>query len=120
VSSEIDRASLLDWLTRVLDLLSADAERQLRETQQSGVGPDEIALEFDNAFCLAQAAESEGILRPEIIGSLSAVDSQLDSMTRAGAHLWTEQAVRESSEWRQLRLVAGQAKSLMGPEIFTR
>ena len=79
---------------------------------------DELALDFDhwNEVVLSNF-QSE--LTPAQLSSLRAIARSISDMTRAGAALWTEIAVRESSEWNFVRTLAAAALNSFGWPLET-
>ncbi|GAA4238168.1 hypothetical protein GCM10022254_52990 [Actinomadura meridiana] len=91
-----------DWLLLVLERLTWDAGAQLDYIDELGVGPDELALEFDDALHTVRARAADG----SVPVTMSDVDAHLDEMTRQGPDAWTELSMRTSPEWSALRVLA--------------
>lgn len=90
-------------LEQSLELLTRSADRQLGYMRHCGVGADEMALEFDDAFRVVSGRVSEDLLSRFISESVRPVDEILTAMTDSGGEEWTERAVLESAAWERLR-----------------
>lgn len=72
---------------------------------------DEMALEFDDLFAIHRG-------RPSALGPAGGVlvdlDRALERMSgEANAHLWTDQALRSAPEWREVRVLAARALTVL-------
>ncbi|MEV4438377.1 hypothetical protein AB0K09_05045 [Streptomyces sp. NPDC049577] len=74
------------------------------------MGPDEIALEFDDVFSLVTGLVGMGQFGEQVLDALRPVDEQLQRMTDSRKEVWLESAVRSASEWRELRILAKSAE----------
>jgi hypothetical protein len=100
-------------LEQALERLSWDAERQIDYTRRLGVEVDELALEFDDSYRPISRLIEEGLLPETLGGAIKFIDQSLDGMTRTPEDKWTEDSVRDSQEWLDLREKARQAVSLL-------
>jgi hypothetical protein len=103
--------ALLD-LRDVLRRLAAPAPDQIAYLRSIGVAPiaDELALELDDAVRALPTLVAEGCLTAEQARRISTLDRKLESMSGGdNARLWTENALRQSVEWEQVRLLAATA-----------
>ncbi|NBM15776.1 hypothetical protein [Streptomyces sp. GC420] len=99
------------WAISVLDLLSAEPERQLQYLQTSGVGADEMLLQFDDLLHVARARVADGSLSGEDYRLLQAVGESVNSVSEGPEEIWTESALEEAVEWEELRVASAAAKS---------
>ncbi|WP_344324212.1 hypothetical protein [Streptomyces macrosporus] len=67
---------------------------------------DEIALEFDDLFRIAESMATQGLISADFFARLKSIDSQLSAMTREGAEVWEREKVKNSEEWETLRKLA--------------
>lgn len=107
-------------LIESLTVLSADARTQVGWLDKHGVMTDEIALDFDHAFRMAETLLAEGQLTGEVMADLQEIDVVLSGMSDGdSADRWTRGAlsfdegcalarrlarrvlVAELSEWQQ-------------------
>ncbi|MFF8581733.1 hypothetical protein ACF05R_23770 [Streptomyces albidoflavus] len=102
------------WAISVLDLLSAEPERQLRYLQTSGVGADEMLLQFDDLLHVARARVADGSLNGEDYRLLQAVGEIVNSVSESPEGIWAEGALEEAIEWEELRVASATAKSDLG------
>ncbi|MFE1953760.1 hypothetical protein ACFW9D_25205 [Streptomyces sp. NPDC059524] len=93
----------LHQLHQALDRLAWPAERQIEHLRRWGVGPDELALEFDDAYRMVPALDSQGILPDDVGARLRQVDSLLEEMSEGADPEWTHEAVTRSPTWDRLR-----------------
>ncbi|MEU1296351.1 hypothetical protein ABZ439_28475 [Streptomyces sp. NPDC005840] len=99
------------WTLTVLGLLSAEPDRQAAYLQASGVGADEILLQFDDVLHVARARVGDHSLSHEEYLLLQSVDERADSVSAGPESIWAEIALEEAAEWRELRAAARAAKS---------
>ena len=97
------------WILAVLDGVGADSIRQIRYLRSVGVGVDELVLELDDAVVTAQAKCREGLLGQEELALIEGVGDHVDAMPPSPGPLWTEAALGEAVEWRELREAAAEA-----------
>lgn len=93
--------------------LAAEGEIALSVYSKSVLRPDELALDFDH--WLTAVRGQHGLqFNARQSQVLSEIDSKLNGMSgRINAHLWTEDAVRNSPEWQQVRDLAREALALL-------
>ncbi|WP_455772488.1 hypothetical protein [Streptomyces lydicus] len=81
-------------LIESLTMLAADAQTQVAWLNKHGVMTDEIALDFDHAFRLAEVLVAEGQLTGEVTADLREIDVILSGMSDDGnAERWTRDAL---------------------------
>jgi len=110
MTSERKLADFRQWALAVLGLLSATPERQAVYLQESGVGADEILLQFDDVLHVARARISDGSLKQEDYLLLQGVNERVDSVNACPDSIWADAALEEAAEWRELQIVAGAVK----------
>ncbi|MDT0321440.1 hypothetical protein [Streptomyces millisiae] len=92
-----------------LTVVAADAPAQAAWLEKHGVVVDEIPLNFDDAFRMAERLIEEGVLNPDTLPQLRLIDSFFAEMTRDGSSdRWTTAALRSDEGWSQARGVARQ------------
>ncbi|MFD5317574.1 hypothetical protein [Streptomyces sp. NPDC127098] len=102
-------ASRRRFLMDALTVVAADAPAQVAWLEKHGVVVDEIALNFDDAFRMAERLVEEGVLSPATLPQLRLIDSSFAEMTRDGSSdRWTTAALRSDEGWSQARGVARQ------------
>lgn len=88
-------------------MLAADAQAQVAWLNKHGVMTDEIALDFDHAFRMAEALVAEGQLTGEVTADLREIDVILSGMSDDGkAERWTRDALSTDAGWAQARRLA--------------
>lgn len=98
-------------LFSALDALTWQPDKQLDYTHRLSVGIDELALDFDDIYRLAQGKAQEGLVPAAILDAIDPIDAHLKIMTEVGPGAWTESALRNTREWHDLRDLAQSAKS---------
>jgi hypothetical protein len=93
--------------------LACPADIQLELLAAFVCKADEIALNFDH-WRSTTVSNYRNELTSEQISSLEALDGELAEISRTGAEVWTEAAVREFQQWRKLRERAAISLSLFG------
>ncbi|HEX6340065.1 hypothetical protein [Umezawaea sp.] len=101
------------WILAVLDGVGADSIRQIRYLRSVGVGVDELVLELDDAVVTAQAKNREGLLGQEELRLIERVGEHVDALPPSPGPLWTESALGEAAQWRELREAAAQAHAAL-------
>lgn len=96
-------------LQRALTHLAWKAEKQIDYISRLAVGPDELALEFDDAFRVASGMVSEGILPETFRDLLVPMDELLTEMTHGTQDEWSVDSLTHSSAWNCLRRLATDA-----------
>ncbi|WKU46568.1 hypothetical protein Q3V23_22320 [Streptomyces sp. VNUA116] len=96
-------------LIQAVRLLASNPDVQAEYVQRLGVGPDEIALEFDDAFRRAVGAAGMGLLPDEMVKITQPLGEQLQRMTESQEDIWSEVGMMSSTEWGVLRTLATRA-----------
>jgi hypothetical protein len=104
----VDRTAILERLKHSVQLLACPADVQLRMMPDFVCKADELALDFDhwNDVVLSNLSSE---LRPAQKASLAAISNSVSEMTQAGPTLWTEDSVRQSDQWAEVRVLAAKA-----------
>ncbi|MFJ4004096.1 hypothetical protein ACIPWL_11630 [Streptomyces sp. NPDC090023] len=99
---EGNSAGRLRAVCSALLLVAASAEEQVAWVRRHRVGPDEIALTFDDAW-----RSPKGPLAVETLAGLRAIDAVFEQMSadRAVDH-WSEVALAEDEGWSRARMLA--------------
>jgi hypothetical protein len=113
----VDRFGIFERLKHSIQLLACSSEIQLKMLPQFVCKADELALDFDNWREVALNFRSE--LTTHQLSCLDAIDSSLSKLTRTGPESWTEDAVRESGEWKAVRTLAAAALESFGWPLET-
>ncbi len=101
--SSFRRRLLIEALTG----LAADAQAQAAWLVRHGVMTDEIALDFDHAFCMAEALVAEGQLACGVMVDLREIDVILSGMSDGeNGDRWTRDALSTDEGWAQVRRLA--------------
>ncbi|MFG3123461.1 hypothetical protein ACGFYO_15805 [Streptomyces sp. NPDC048201] len=89
-------------LVEALVLVASSPEEQVEWARRCRVGPDEIALMFDDAW-----RAPLGELTGKDLAGLRAIDAVLDEMSadRTVDH-WSEAALAEDAGWERVRVLA--------------
>jgi len=94
-------------LSKVLSILAQPWQEQVRYLECHRVDADELALEFDDLFCVADAKREAGELSEKEHKALHRLDHMLDRMSGSeNAHLWTNEALKNRPEWEDVRRLA--------------
>ncbi len=109
--SSFRRRLLIESLT----VLAADAQVQAAWLDSHGVMTDEIALDFDHAFRMAEALVAEGQLSVEVTTDLQEIDAILSAMGDGeNADRWTRDALSTDEGWGHARRLA---RRVLGAEL---
>jgi hypothetical protein len=104
-------------LRRSLHDLAGAGSEQLALFPDRAPKPDELAWAFEHWASIIRGTYETDLSEPEI-GSLTAVEEKLKTMSRDGAEfgadLWTDSAVRNSEHWIELRALATAALEAFG------
>jgi hypothetical protein len=112
------RRGIFERLKHSIQLLACSPEIQLKMLPQFVRKADELALDFDHWREVAlDNFRSE--LTSHQLSCLDAIDSTLSELTRVGTESWTEDAVRESGEWKAVRTLAVAALDSFGWPLKT-
>ncbi|MFD3499919.1 hypothetical protein [Streptomyces sp. NPDC058678] len=110
-----DPASRRRLLMEALTVLAAPAPAQTAWLEKHGVVTDEIALDFDHAFRMAERLVEEGLLSRGALPDLRMIDSIFDEMTRdESPDRWTTAALINDAGWGQARGLAQQVLTREG------
>ncbi|MGJ5760745.1 hypothetical protein [Streptomyces galbus] len=94
-------------LLESLAVLAADAPSQVAWLAKHDVVTDEMALDFDHAFAMAEALVGEGQLGRRVLPDLREIDAVLSAMSGAqNAGRWTREALSADEGWSQARRLA--------------
>ncbi|GGM20624.1 hypothetical protein GCM10010129_76180 [Streptomyces fumigatiscleroticus] len=94
-------------LIEALTVLAADAQAQIAWLAAHDVVTDEIALDFDHAFGLADVLVEEGNLDPGVLADVREIDAVLAEMSGAvNAERWTKDALCVDAGWSRARRLA--------------
>lgn len=114
----VDRSAIFERLKHSVQLLACPPEVQLRMLPCFVCKADELALDF--------ALWREIVLnnfRTELstdqMSRIESVDRSLSQLTRMRPECWTEEAVRESEEWKLVRALAADALDSFGWRLET-
>ena len=108
----------LDSLEVVVQRLAASADEQ-REYLIELLGrtdtADELALEFDALYGIVPRLIDDGLLSREIAPILAQIDQIFQEMTKSGPEVWRVDQLATSSQWQDVRRLAGMACGKLGP-----
>jgi hypothetical protein len=112
VSDDELRESCFRQLTEILRALASEPSDQLALFPDSVTRAGDLAARFDDSFrALAEDYASE--LSRSQAEVLDRLREQFATMSRDGAEfdtdLWTDEAIRTSGHWREVRALAGAA-----------
>lgn len=105
---------LLVTLLKAVARLAWPAEAQLGELRKRGLLPstDELALDLHDLVALVPQFVSSGWLSQADASAITELDQLLGRMSGPEhSDLWTERALQESSEWKEVRR---QARAVLG------
>lgn len=111
--------SSLTELLRILKILGAASDEQIGYLRKLSAPPvvDELGLEFDDIYPVTPVLQAEGLLANRQASAVAAVDKKLQEMSgEENKDLWTEAALRDSSEWAQVRNLAQLAAASLAGE----
>ncbi len=90
-----------------LTVLAADAQLQVAWLVRHAVMTDEIALDFDHAFRMADVLVAEGLLAREVMTDLRQIDVILSEMSGGeNADRWARDALSTDAGWALARRLA--------------
>jgi len=114
----VDRLAIFERLKHSVQLLACPPEIQLKMLPRFVCKADELALDFDLwREVVLNNFRSE--LRTDQISRIERIDRSLSELTRKGAECWTEEAVRQSEEWKRIRALAADALVSFGWTLET-
>jgi hypothetical protein len=101
-------------LLEAIERLADPAEQQIAWLQEVGTYPsaDELALEFDDWFQLADQLVEAWIITPEAVDAMKPIDALLDEMS-GPKPFWSPEALTHAPEWEQIREHARQVLALI-------
>jgi hypothetical protein len=99
---EFTKEAIFERLRHSLQLLASPAVTQLKLLPPYVCKADELALEFDNwqEISLHNYRKEFSV---DQISAMSALDAKLDWLSNAGKEYWSDEAVRTSPEWQNIR-----------------
>ncbi|MFJ2807979.1 hypothetical protein [Kitasatospora sp. NPDC087271] len=90
-----------------LAVLAADPSAQLIWVDEQGVSTDEVALDFDHAFRMAEGLVEDGDLSREVLRDLRAIDAIFAGMSgRESSDRWNREALTVDPGWIEARELA--------------
>ncbi|MFJ6426101.1 MULTISPECIES: hypothetical protein [Streptomyces] len=102
-------------LNEALTVVAAPARVQAAWLEKHGVVTDEIALDFDHAFRMAEGLVEEGFLSRNVLPELRLIDSIFDEMSRdESTDRWTTAALISDAGWIRARVLAQQVLAREG------
>ncbi|MFD0136557.1 hypothetical protein ACFYOF_13380 [Streptomyces sp. NPDC007148] len=105
-------------LIEALAVLAAPASAQTAWLEKHGVMTDEIALDFDHAFRMAERLVAEGLLSVRALPDLRMIDSIFDEMTHdESPDRWMTAALISDIGWGRARGLAQQVLAREGVDI---
>jgi len=107
-------------LQRVLHNLSSPYDVQVNYLKTLGTYPemDELALEFDDVFCLLQLEANPYSLSFELIDILKKLDAILDENSGDANRDFWDIEVSGQSEWEIVRRISKEALGHLGMKLF--
>ena len=99
----------LSMLKDTLLILASPFETQVAylfniDPDQCGVGPDELALEFDDMYRAVDGLEPDHAALFEQLRKLADLFAMMSATDNA--HVWTSDALRHSEDWQKVRTLA--------------
>ena len=107
-----EEQQLFERLIQSIQLLAADYKTQISSLPKFVHIPDELALIYHDCFLLADQIAEEGWIDNRQLAKLKELDDVLECMSEKDDQLWTTYALRNSSEWENIRLLAGELLEL--------
>lgn len=102
---ENENSDHLNMLLQSLQLLAASYEQQVQALPPFVDMPDEIALIFDEVYRYVEGLAHKDLITPQQKEDLERMDSLLTQMSNE-KEIWTLDALRVSSNWKQIRSLA--------------
>lgn len=104
----VDRLAIFTRLRHSIQLLACPPHVQLDLLPSFVCKGDELALDFDHWREVTERTfRSE--LTVEQLSCLDSLDKSLSKLTQMGSEHWTDNAVRYSAEWQDIRAIAAAA-----------
>ena len=105
---------MIERLVITLRALGASPDEQIERFPNVVARPDELALDFDDAYLLLQQCQQLDLSAAQR-DAVADVDRLLAQMTGPERRaLWTEAALRRAPEWGRIRSAARTALRLLG------
>lgn len=112
-----DRDWILSSFKNAVQILAAPVDAQLQYFPDFVCVTDELALDFDHWQVVFISNFGDEATR-EQLAALAAIDERLDSLSRGGSefdeNFWTDEALRSSARWEELRHLAARALTTFG------
>ncbi|MEV0532599.1 hypothetical protein [Kitasatospora sp. NPDC050463] len=106
-------------LMEVLAVVAAPAPSQAAWVKKHGVVTDEIALDFDHAFRMAEDLVEGGLLSRDALPDLRAIDSIFEQMTLdESPNRWATAALASDAGWICARELAQQVLAREGVDVL--
>jgi hypothetical protein len=112
------RESIFRRLKHSVQLLASSPEVQLRLLPPFVCKADELALDFDH-WCGIAFHNYGSDLNADQQSALKALDQKFSWLTKNAKEEWTDQAIRESGEWQEIRFLATHILDTFGWPIET-
>jgi hypothetical protein len=97
-----------------LELVAAPAATQIAYLREHRFSSDELALDLNDLCLLASQAVELGLISTAVHDSLARLDEHFDAISgQQNAHLWTDDALKCSAEWRAARSTAEVCLSIL-------
>ncbi|WP_436791892.1 hypothetical protein [Yinghuangia sp. YIM S10712] len=94
-------------MIEALTVLAAEADAQRQWLDEHVVGTDELALDFDHAFRLADGFLAEGRIDHEAMACLRDIDALLAEMSCCGnEECWARDALSVDAGWQRARVLS--------------
>ncbi|MFE0654005.1 hypothetical protein ACFVZH_36165 [Streptomyces sp. NPDC059534] len=104
-------------LNEALTVVAAPARVQTAWLEKHGVATDEIALDFDHAFRMAEGLVEEGFLSSDALPELRLIDSIFDEMScDESTERWAAAALISGVGWGRARVLAQQVLAREGAD----
>lgn len=107
------KEAILKRLKHTVQLLASSAEMQLQMLPSYVFKADELALEFDRWRELTLGNYKSDLNAPQL-SALTALHKKLEELTAGGEEYWTDEAIRTSREWQNVRGLAASVLNAFG------
>jgi len=114
----VDRLAIFERLKHAVQLLACPPEIQLKMLPRFVCKADELALDFD-LWREVALNNFRSELSTDQMSFIESIDQSLSELTRMGPECWTEEAVRQSEEWKRVRTLAAEALDSFGWPLET-
>jgi hypothetical protein len=109
----VDRLASFERLKHSIQVLACPSEIQLNMLPRFVCKADEVALDFD-LWREVVLSNFRSELSTDQMSCLERLNRILSQLTGLGRECWTEEAVRQSGEWKQVRTLAAVALDSFG------